>query len=346
MAKRRRLSDPRDVGEVLADGHSGGDHRLMSFLQQVSVRTRVYAGAAEFVDELHRRWSARASHRPRPAGQCGRRRAPVWRLSCSPTSSARRNWPRAWATTHGASCWRASSALCARNSRPTGAMRSTPPATASSPPSMARPAPCRVRWRSRARRGRSDLRIRAGVHTGEIEAGGDKVGRHRGAHRRARDGPGGRRRGTGLGHRQGPHGRRRPELRAAWRARAQGRARRVGPAPRHFRLTVAGMAGRRTTARSPRTLRPPLTRCAGPSSRRGAAAARACASRHRCRPCNVEFCSSTIAPRQVHIVVKRVVILCARPQRFIGRSRHLDEDQLAFGAAPLRRWNSCSAWSR
>jgi hypothetical protein len=31
----------------------------MSFLQQVSVRTRVYSGAAGFVDELHRRWSAR-----------------------------------------------------------------------------------------------------------------------------------------------------------------------------------------------------------------------------------------------------------------------------------------------
>jgi TIR domain/SIR2-like domain len=59
MAKRRRLSDPRDVGEVLADGHSAGDHRLMAFLQQVSMRTRVYDGAAGFVDELHRRWSAR-----------------------------------------------------------------------------------------------------------------------------------------------------------------------------------------------------------------------------------------------------------------------------------------------
>ncbi|MBK9246068.1 MAG: toll/interleukin-1 receptor domain-containing protein [Burkholderiales bacterium] len=59
MAKRRRLSDPRDVGEVLADDHSGGDERLMTFLQQVSVRTRVYSGAAHFVDELHRRWSAR-----------------------------------------------------------------------------------------------------------------------------------------------------------------------------------------------------------------------------------------------------------------------------------------------
>lgn len=59
MAKRRRLSDPRDVGEVLADDHTRSDERLMAFLQQVSVRTRVYAGAEQFVDELHRRWTAR-----------------------------------------------------------------------------------------------------------------------------------------------------------------------------------------------------------------------------------------------------------------------------------------------
>ncbi|MEP7061893.1 MAG: toll/interleukin-1 receptor domain-containing protein [Betaproteobacteria bacterium] len=59
MAKRHRLSDPRDVGEVLADNHSANDGRLMSFLQQVSVRTRVYDGGAKFVDELHRRWSTR-----------------------------------------------------------------------------------------------------------------------------------------------------------------------------------------------------------------------------------------------------------------------------------------------
>jgi len=63
MTKRHRLSDPRDVGEVLADDHSGKDERLMSFLQQVSVRTRVYAGAEPFVDELHRRWTAR--HKPK-----------------------------------------------------------------------------------------------------------------------------------------------------------------------------------------------------------------------------------------------------------------------------------------
>jgi TIR domain len=59
MTKRHRLSDPREVGEVLADSHSRHDQRLMSFLQQVSVRTRVYAGAGPFVDELHRRWTAR-----------------------------------------------------------------------------------------------------------------------------------------------------------------------------------------------------------------------------------------------------------------------------------------------
>jgi TIR domain-containing protein/SIR2-like protein len=59
MAKRRRLSDARDVGEVLADDHSESDERLMAFLQQVSVRTRVYSGAEHFVNELHRRWTAR-----------------------------------------------------------------------------------------------------------------------------------------------------------------------------------------------------------------------------------------------------------------------------------------------
>ena len=59
MTKRRRLSDPRDVGEILADSHSLGDVRLVSFLQQVSVRTRMFAGAEEFVAELHHRWMAR-----------------------------------------------------------------------------------------------------------------------------------------------------------------------------------------------------------------------------------------------------------------------------------------------
>jgi hypothetical protein len=59
MAKRRRLSDPRDVGEVVADSHSAQDQRLMAFLQQVSVRTRVFGGAERFVAELHERWGRR-----------------------------------------------------------------------------------------------------------------------------------------------------------------------------------------------------------------------------------------------------------------------------------------------
>ena len=74
MAKRRRLSDPRDVGEVLADSHSGRDTRLMGFLQQVSVRTRVYSGAQKFVDELHRRWTTRRGpgEEPRRPDDLGR----------------------------------------------------------------------------------------------------------------------------------------------------------------------------------------------------------------------------------------------------------------------------------
>ncbi len=59
MAKRQRLSDPRDVGEVLAGDHTNEDDRLIAFLQQVSVRTRIYVGAERFVDELHARWTAR-----------------------------------------------------------------------------------------------------------------------------------------------------------------------------------------------------------------------------------------------------------------------------------------------
>jgi TIR domain/SIR2-like domain len=60
LAKRRRLSEPRDFGEVLADARSSHDPGLVFFLQQVSSRTRLYTGGANaFVDELHRRWMAR-----------------------------------------------------------------------------------------------------------------------------------------------------------------------------------------------------------------------------------------------------------------------------------------------
>jgi hypothetical protein len=59
MAKRHRLSDPREVTEVFADDHTTKDERLVAFLQQVSVRTRVYGGAEAFVAELHARWLGR-----------------------------------------------------------------------------------------------------------------------------------------------------------------------------------------------------------------------------------------------------------------------------------------------
>lgn len=65
MAKRRRLSDPREVTEVLADDHTLKDARLVAFLQQVSMRTRVYGGAEAFVAELHARWMRR--QHPAPA---------------------------------------------------------------------------------------------------------------------------------------------------------------------------------------------------------------------------------------------------------------------------------------
>ena len=71
LAKRRRLSDPRDVGEVLAYARAGDEPGLVFFLQEVSSRTRLFSGgAASFVDELHRRWLARRG--PAPSAAVGR----------------------------------------------------------------------------------------------------------------------------------------------------------------------------------------------------------------------------------------------------------------------------------
>ncbi len=71
MAKRHRLSDPRDVGEILADDEVTGDARLVAFLQQVSVRTRIYTGAERFVEELHGRWQKRNETSGRSTGASG-----------------------------------------------------------------------------------------------------------------------------------------------------------------------------------------------------------------------------------------------------------------------------------
>ena len=72
MAKRHRLSDPRDVSEILADDHMLKDERLVLFLQQVSVRTRMYSGADAFVRELHARWMARHGATPSTAATARR----------------------------------------------------------------------------------------------------------------------------------------------------------------------------------------------------------------------------------------------------------------------------------
>jgi TIR domain-containing protein/SIR2-like protein len=73
MAKRQRLSDPRDVGEIMADDHTSQDERLVAFLQQVSVRTRIYQGAERFVDELHDRLAVRR----KPAAPAAHSAAPL-----------------------------------------------------------------------------------------------------------------------------------------------------------------------------------------------------------------------------------------------------------------------------
>ncbi len=46
-------------GKSSRDNYTSQDDRLVGFLQQVSVRTRIYRGAERFVDELYTRWQAR-----------------------------------------------------------------------------------------------------------------------------------------------------------------------------------------------------------------------------------------------------------------------------------------------
>jgi hypothetical protein len=60
MTKRRRLSDPREVIEILADDRSGLDRDLVFFLSNFSSRTKIFNGdAATFSEELWRRWQER-----------------------------------------------------------------------------------------------------------------------------------------------------------------------------------------------------------------------------------------------------------------------------------------------
>ncbi|HEX4233789.1 MAG TPA: SIR2 family protein [Caldimonas sp.] len=174
MAKRRRLSDPRDVGEVLADGHSAGDRRLMSFLQQVSVRTRVYAGAEEFVAELHARWTARASARPRPQGVAAvpeRRLATVLFADIvGSTERAALLGDRAWRDLLQRFVAMASATIAAHRGHLVDTAGDGIFATFDGP---ARAVQCGLALGREAEA--LDFAVRAGVHTGEIEASGDKV---------------------------------------------------------------------------------------------------------------------------------------------------------------------------
>ena len=175
MAKRRRLSDPRDVGEVLADGHSGADRRLMAFLQQVSVRTRVYDGAAKFVDELHRRWMARnASGRPGtlPGGRSDERRLATVLFTdiVGSTDLASRLGDRAWREMLQRFLLLARQQLALHRGQEVDNAGDGVFATFDAP---ARAVSCALAMAREAHA--LGIEIRAGVHTGEIDAGGVKV---------------------------------------------------------------------------------------------------------------------------------------------------------------------------
>lgn len=62
-AKRRKLSDPREVREVVADLHTSNDKNLVLFLEHFSRKTHIFRGGGpqEFIAELWRRWHARQS---------------------------------------------------------------------------------------------------------------------------------------------------------------------------------------------------------------------------------------------------------------------------------------------
>jgi hypothetical protein len=73
-AKRRRLSDPREVLEILADDRSGNDPGLVAFLANFSPRTKVFhAGAEAFVETLSEKCRERFGIREGPETARGER---------------------------------------------------------------------------------------------------------------------------------------------------------------------------------------------------------------------------------------------------------------------------------
>jgi hypothetical protein len=71
--KQRKLSDPRDVREVVADRHTSKDRNLTLFLENFSRRTHIFrdGGSVEFVAELWRRWKLRRTTTKDPVTPVG-----------------------------------------------------------------------------------------------------------------------------------------------------------------------------------------------------------------------------------------------------------------------------------
>ncbi|MBV8770968.1 MAG: toll/interleukin-1 receptor domain-containing protein [Deltaproteobacteria bacterium] len=75
--KRRKLSDPRDVREIVADQQTSKDRNLALFLENFSRKTHIFNGAsADFVAELWRRWQIRHANPDRQAQANDRQAAP------------------------------------------------------------------------------------------------------------------------------------------------------------------------------------------------------------------------------------------------------------------------------
>jgi TIR domain/SIR2-like domain len=79
-AKQKKLSEAREVREVVADRHTPNDENLVLFLEHFSRKTHIYRGDGpeEFVAELWRRWRARSSEdASKPAAVMNQRLAAI-----------------------------------------------------------------------------------------------------------------------------------------------------------------------------------------------------------------------------------------------------------------------------
>jgi hypothetical protein len=65
-ARGERILLARSKTDVIADARAVSDDELTAFLRQFSAQTKIFGGAAEFIDELYDRWQ---SHRPPAASE-------------------------------------------------------------------------------------------------------------------------------------------------------------------------------------------------------------------------------------------------------------------------------------